>query len=214
METLYHQTNKLVQELQHLFSQLDKKNPNLDVAAVEHEIQTKLRNINSNCDRLDILCSKGPISQRQNAKMRVDLLKYESRHLTSALNKWKQTILSKQRKEAEREALLSRKFTTNDHVDIMIDHSLQHNTSMHNSINGVDNMLQTGFGIMDSLQSQRYTLKGAHKRLIDIGNVLGLSNTTMRLIENRARSDGFILVFGMIFTCLVIALVLIYVYYI
>lgn len=142
------------------------------------------------------------------------MLKYESRHLTSALSKWKQTILSKQRKDAEREALLARKFTTNDHVDILIDHSVQHNTSMQNSINGVDTMLQTGYGIMDSLQSQRYSLKGAHKRLIDIGNTLGLSNTTMRLIENRARSDGFILIFGMVFTCFIIALVLIYVYYV
>ncbi len=46
METLYHQTNKLVQETQHLFSQLERKPPNLDVAAVEQEIERKIQNIN------------------------------------------------------------------------------------------------------------------------------------------------------------------------
>lgn len=34
-----------------------------------------------NCDRLDVLVFKVPISQRPNAKMRVDQLKYDIRHL-------------------------------------------------------------------------------------------------------------------------------------
>lgn len=46
METLYHQTNRLVQETQHLFSQLERNPPNLDVEQVEYEIQTKISNIN------------------------------------------------------------------------------------------------------------------------------------------------------------------------
>lgn len=46
METLYHQTNKLVQETQHLFSQLERKPPNLDIGAVEQEIEQKIQNIN------------------------------------------------------------------------------------------------------------------------------------------------------------------------
>lgn len=34
-----------------------------------------------NCDRLDVLVFKVPASQRPNAKMRVDQLKYDIRHL-------------------------------------------------------------------------------------------------------------------------------------
>lgn len=210
METLYHQTNKLVQETQHLFSQLEKRPPNLDLKEIENAIESKISLINSNCERLDVLCLKGPISQRQNAKMRVDQLKYDSRHLNAALNTWRNQLLRKQREEAEREALLSRTFTANDHIDIMIDHNSQHNYSLRNAVNGIDDLLSHGTGILDSLRSQRITLKGAHRRLIDIGNSLGLSNTVMRLIETRARQDGFILVAGMVFTCIVIILVIIY----
>lgn len=35
----------------------------------------------SNCDRLDVLVFKVPVSQRPNAKMRVDQLRYDIRHL-------------------------------------------------------------------------------------------------------------------------------------
>lgn len=46
MEPLYHQTNKLVQETQHLCTQLDKRLPNLDVNAVEDDILSKINQIN------------------------------------------------------------------------------------------------------------------------------------------------------------------------
>lgn len=46
METLYHQTNKLVQETQHLFGQLERKQANLDAQAVENEIEAKIQSIN------------------------------------------------------------------------------------------------------------------------------------------------------------------------
>ncbi|XP_034189701.1 Golgi SNAP receptor complex member 2 [Osmia lignaria lignaria] len=210
MEPLYHQTNKLVQETQHLFSQLEKYSPNLNIQEIEDNIESKINLINSNCERLDVLCLKGPIFQRQNAKMRVDQLKYDSRHLTAALNSWRRKMMMKQREEAEREALLSKKFTTNAQVDIVIDHNVQQNSSLQNAIHGVDDLLQSGSSILDSLRSQRITLKGAHKRLIDIGNTLGLSNTTMRLLEHRAKQDGFVLVGGMLFTIIVIILIIIY----
>ncbi|EFN79999.1 Golgi SNAP receptor complex member 2 [Harpegnathos saltator] len=210
METLYHQTNKLVQETQHLFSQLEKKSSDADLQEIKAAIEDKINLVNSNCERLDVLCLKGPVSQRQNARMRVDQLKYDSRHLSAALNSWCNRVMRRQREEAEREALLARKFTSNDHVDILIDHTVQHNNNLHNAVHGIDDLLHQGSSVLDNLKSQRLTLKGAHKRLIDIGNTLGLSNTTMRLIEQRARQDGFILIAGMTFTCLIIILVILY----
>ncbi|XP_012215913.1 Golgi SNAP receptor complex member 2 [Linepithema humile] len=210
METLYHQTNKLVQETQHLFTQLERKSANADLQEIKEAIESKINFINSNCERLDVLCLKGPVSQRQNARMRVDQLKYDSRHLTAALNSWCNRVMRHQREEAEREALLARQFTTNDHVDILIDHTAQHNNSLNNAVHGIDDLLHQGSSVLDNLRSQRLTLKGAHKRLIDIGNTLGLSNTTMRLIEQRAKQDGFILVAGMTITCIVIILVIVY----
>lgn len=154
---------------------------------------------------------KAPAEQKQNFKMRVDQLKYDSRHLAAALRTYRSQRLRRRKEEEEREALLSQRFTTNDEVEVTIDqYNEQYSHGLRNAVHGVDDMLQQGAGILDNLRSQRYTLKGAHKRLLDIGNYLKLSNTVMRFIERRGRQDGYILVGGMLFTVLVMILVVMY----
>lgn len=81
---------------------------------------------------------------------------------------------------------------------------------MQNSHKGMDAMLITGSGILENLRDQRTTVKGAQRRLFDIANSLGLSNTTMRLIEKRASQDKLILFGGMLFTCVVMFIVVSY----
>lgn len=84
------------------------------------------------------------------------------------------------------------------------------NPDLQNANTGVDDMLRSGSGILDNLKDQRSTLKGAHRRVMDLANTLGLSNTTMRLVERRAHEDKYILVGGMVVTLLIIVLVVIY----
>jgi Snare region anchored in the vesicle membrane C-terminus. len=79
-----------------------------------------------------------------------------------------------------------------------------------NANHGVDDLLQSGAGILENLRDQRMTVKSAHRRLYDIANTLGLSNTTMRFIERRAYQDQFILFGGMVFTLIVIGLIVVY----
>lgn len=81
---------------------------------------------------------------------------------------------------------------------------------MLNAHRGVDDMLMTGSNALDNLKSQRDKLKGAHKRILDIGNTLGLSNHTMRLIEKRISEDRYVLYVGMAVTLLII---FIFIYY-
>lgn len=82
--------------------------------------------------------------------------------------------------------------------------------TLQNANRGIDDMLQSGAGILENLRDQRMTIKGAHRRLYDIANTLGLSNTTMRLIERRAYQDKFILFSGMVLTLIVIGLIIVY----
>lgn len=46
METLYHQTNKLIQETQHIFSQLERKSSDTDLQEVKQAIEDKINLIN------------------------------------------------------------------------------------------------------------------------------------------------------------------------
>ncbi|XP_065079555.1 probable Golgi SNAP receptor complex member 2 [Ochlerotatus camptorhynchus] len=206
MEALYFQTNSLIQETQQCFQQLSSVR--VDSVAVEADIQTKLVAVNANCDRLDVLLYKVPVAQRQNAKMRVDQLKYDVRHLQAALKLYQDKKARKELEQVERENLLNKRFTANSETSIDIDYSLQHHNSMQNAHRGVDEMLWTGSNILDGLKNQRDTLKGAKKRILDFGNTLGLSNQTMKMIERRLVEDKYVMVGGMIVTLLIIVLVI------
>lgn len=117
----------------------------------------------------------------------------------------------RQRREAEineREQLLTRRFQPNSDTTIELDYSLQHNTQMQNAHRGVDDMLSSGGNILDSLRNQRELLKGARTRMISIGNTLGLSDHTIRLIERRLTEDRFVMFAGMIVTLAIIGFVI------
>ncbi|CAF4883583.1 unnamed protein product [Pieris macdunnoughi] len=206
MDVLYHQTSQLIQEAFDLFHKLDSI-PDSD--KVENDIQFKINAINGNCEKLDILVFKTPINQRPMAKMRVDQLKYDNKHLQASLINAQNKRRRREQEKSEREQLLSRRFG-NDHMAITVDYMAQENTSLQNSHRNVDEMLHTGSSILETLRYNRDTLKGAHRRLIDLANTLGLSNATISLIEKRVSQDKYVLFGGMFVTLSVIALVIIY----
>lgn len=213
MEALYRQTSALVRETEECFQNLEKqKGTNTD--SIEAEIQARIDTIISNCEKLDILVHKEPFSRRQNAKLSIDQLKYDTRHLQAALRMFQHEVYKRRQEEKEREELLTRRFTTNAIAErdtaILIDHSLQHNLSLQNAHRGMDDMLLSGTNILENMREQRNTLKGAHRRMMDIANTLGLSNTTMRLIEKRAFEDKYILFGGMFITVVIIVLLIVY----
>ncbi|KAM6368613.1 Golgi SNAP receptor complex member 2 isoform 2-T2 [Pluvialis apricaria] len=163
MEGIYHQTNKQVHEVQSYMGRLETSDKD-SVHLVENEIQARIDNIFSNLERLEILSSKEPPNKRQNAKLRVDQLKYDVQHLQTALRNFQHRRYIREQQERQREELLARTFTTN----------------------------------------------GTHKKILDVANMLGLSNTVMRLIEKRAFQDKYFMIGGMVLTCVIMFLVVQY----
>ncbi len=84
MEALYHQTNKMTQEVQNGLGRLERITGN-DIHLVENETQARIDQIVSNCERLEILVNKEPPTRRAKAKLRVDQLKYDCQHLQAAM---------------------------------------------------------------------------------------------------------------------------------
>ena len=56
-----------------------------DVHLVENEIQARIDQMVSNCERLEMLVNKEPPTRRSTAKLRVDQLKYDTQHLQAAM---------------------------------------------------------------------------------------------------------------------------------
>ena len=112
-----------------------------------------------------------------------------------------------------REMLLNTRFTTNEaskesETSIMIDKALEHQNKLHDTNRYMDDLLGQGSSILENLRDQRSTLKGAQKKILDMMNTLGMSNTVIRLIEKRAEGDKYILIGGMLLTCFLMWLII------
>lgn len=126
------------------------------------------------------------------------------------MQSWQQKKQRRELERSEREQLLNRRFTANSETSIDIDYSLKHHNSMLNAHQGVDDILMTGQSTLENLKAQREKIKGVHRRILDIGNTLGLSNHTMRLIEKRISEDKYVLYIGMV---VVLIVLFIFIYY-
>jgi Golgi SNAP receptor complex protein 2 len=68
----------------------------------------------------------------------------------------------------------------------------------------VDDMLANGENQLNSLVEQRQRLRGVTRFLGQIGDRLGISNSTMRIIERRDITDAYFVFGGMVVTMIVI----------
>ncbi|XP_014675056.1 PREDICTED: Golgi SNAP receptor complex member 2-like [Priapulus caudatus] len=209
MEPLYHETNKILQEVHALLSEYDRAGSD-EAPDVERRLGDVFDAINANVGRLEILVNKEPPTRRQNARLRLDQLKYDRQHLEAALRNMQHRHYQHEEEARQREQLLAQSFRPNDDASVMIDHTLQHHTGLSNAHREVDNLLGSGGSILGNLREQRGALKGVQKRVLDIANTLGMSNTVMRLIERRTTQDKVILWGGIIVTCVIMYLTIKY----
>ncbi|KAA3674810.1 NADH dehydrogenase (ubiquinone) Fe-S protein 2 [Paragonimus westermani] len=106
------------------------------------------------------------------------------------------SLRHRERELREREDLLAHDFTTNAALRdggnsevIKLDADLEHHSRLSAVGRRLDEMLASGSASLVALKEQGMTLKSAHRRVLDLLNTLGLSNTVMRLIERRTHQD-------------------------
>nr|CAG4642876.1 EOG090X0GIP [Evadne anonyx] len=204
MEGLYHQSQKLGLEIRELLPLIDR-NVGADAAGVEQTVLAKLEEITSNIQRLDILVNKELPVRRREARLKVDQLKQDRLMLQNAIHSLQHRRYQREQEAAAREELLTQTFQPNNReTTLFIDHSLQHHTSLGNFNHSLDQIWENGYAILEGLRSQKSTLKTAHRRLLDVTNMLSLSNTVMRMIERRSTKDKFLFYGLAILTCVVI----------
>jgi len=192
MEALYHQSQKLGLEIRELLPAIDR-NVGHDAVAIEQSVFGKLEEITSNIQRLDILVNKELPVRRREARLKVDQLKQDRLMLQNAIHSLQHRRYQKEQEAAAREELLTQTFQPNNReTALYIDHSLQHHSSLTSVGRSLDEIWENGYAVLDNLRSQKSSLKNAHRRLLDVTNMLSLSNTLMRVIERRTTKDRFL----------------------
>ena len=76
--------------------------------------------------------------------------------------------------------------------------------SLASSKGMVNELLMSGQASLSSLVGQRQRMRWINRKMLDMGNKLGLSNSTMRMIERRDATDAYLVFGGMVVTLLVI----------
>lgn len=160
-----------------------------------------------------MLAGKEPLARRQNAKLRVDQLKYDLQHLGAALQSQVNRAAARQREVRDRDLLLQTKFTTNardSETTILINSAMNHQESLTRVNSHLDSILGQGAEILSGLRDQGSSLKGVKKKVLDVANTLGMSTTVIRMIERRGQGDKAILIGGMLATCIFMILIIKY----
>nr|ACO10315.1 Golgi SNAP receptor complex member 2 [Caligus rogercresseyi] len=215
MESLYHETNRVLSDVQECLVGLERT-PLSEGAPLEAHIGRVIESLHKNLERLDILVHKEPTSRRHNAKMRVDQLKVDVRHLGASSSSIMGKRATLAREESNRERLLTTKFRTNaaaaseENTSILIDQALQHQEGPIRSNTGLDDLLGQGQAMLENLRDQKGMIKGFQRKLMDISSTLGMSSTVMRVIERRTEGDKYIFFGGMALTSLIVFLVIYY----
>ena len=76
--------------------------------------------------------------------------------------------------------------------------------SLHQSTLMVDDLITNGSGSLTALVEQRQMMRGVRNVVMRMRNVMGLTNSTMRIIERRDITDAYLVLAGIIVTCIVI----------
>lgn len=84
-------------------------------------------------------------------------------------------------------------------------HALRENSFFSSSNQTLDEYLERGRAVLADLGDQRDMLKGTQRKLYNIGNTLGISGDTIRMVERRAKQDKFIF-----WGCVVVFIVFVY----
>ncbi|KAF2723339.1 hypothetical protein K431DRAFT_283143 [Polychaeton citri CBS 116435] len=71
-------------------------------------------------------------------------------------------------------------------------HALRENTFFNTANATLDEYLERGRAVLGDLGDQREMLKGTQKKLYSVGNTLGISGDTIRMVERRAKQDKWI----------------------
>lgn len=77
---------------------------------------------------------------------------------------------------------------------------------VQNSRRVLEEAYETGVGIIGSMAGQRERLKATHRKVLDVLNSVGLSDSVLRLAERRQRLDKALVYGGMAATLLLVGL--------
>jgi len=206
---LYTQTQRLLHETENsLLLRLESaKGQAREFSQVQQHIQRNIDAINQNCAQLEKYASRVDMNRRRSEKQKVEQLRFTVQSIMTSLGSAERRHENDMTRARERDDLINRKFTANSNA---AEYSIginqvegKHNERLGQAHSDLDNIIGQGVQILENLQADSALLKGVKTKMLNIANVLGLSDTVMRLINKRTTQDKFLLYGLMIVSTLI-----------
>jgi len=173
------------------------------------ELFLSLDELQKQLDIMDNLLYRETASQRDMWNYKIQDLREQERSIRKQGEFHDRMVSANILHQRERNELLSRRRVRNNGLDDNrrdMDNLVREDESLSQSRSMVLELIDSGSASLNSLVTQRSRLKGVKRVMLDIGNKLGLSNSTMRIIERRDVTDAYLVMAGMVITLLVIYL--------
>ncbi|KAL7511974.1 hypothetical protein ACHAXN_008931 [Cyclotella atomus] len=173
------------------------------------ELFLSLDELSRQLDLLESLTNKETPSQREIWKRKILELREDATSIRRQGEHYDRMVSAGIRQQRERDELLARRRRNRnnggEHADEM-QQLADEADSLATSSGMVNELLASGQASLSSLVGQRQRMRWVNRKMLDIGNKIGLSNSTMRMIERRDATDAYLVFGGMIITLLVIYL--------
>lgn len=137
-----------------------------------------------------------PASKRDIWKRKVEQVAEEADALRVALDRFGARQHRRTVDEAHRQELMQRRIDGKPAMDLGAEVAAR--KSVHNSKAILEEAYQTGVGVLGAMAGQRERLKSAQRKVLDVLNAVGLSDSVLRVAERRLAVDKLIAYGGML----------------
>jgi golgi SNAP receptor complex member 2 len=196
-----------LQELEGVTSITKSKSELQDIRQSISENINLLESQSSKLDRLiDVHFTAVNDTKKDFWKRRLSQLHLEIISLRKSVEQYLKMTYSSSLYAQEREQLLNNKgsSTNSGARAVAVDALLKERSSVSSSNKMMSELSELADNVLSNLKSQRSTLKNAHKRVLDIANTLGISNSIIKIIERRTVGDKILVYGGFFFILLLI----------
>ena len=163
------------------------------------ELYLTIEELNRQLDVMEDLLLKETTAQRPIWKHKIQELRQEAAQLQQQGQQQSQTSQYQRQRD---ELLRRRRKTPQDNDDLT--HLAEESHSLESSNYAVMGLISQADASYQELVEQRQRLRGVRKVVFDIGNALGITQSTMRIIERRDITDAYLVAAGMVITLLVL----------
>lgn len=202
LSELFPEEKRRLHELENQIIELEKGNSKIQVS----DIRLSISEMNRRLEELEKLVNKESKTYRSDMKRRYQHLKSTYDNIVLSLENY-----DKRRYQQDYSLQKYELFGKYSNIDPELANiEITENKSLEKSNIMLSEYLVNGKETLMELISQRERLKSVQKKVFDILNLLGISNTIMRNVEKRDLHDKYIVFGGMFIVLLILAFVFFY----